>query len=409
MPSEMNQALGHRGPVVDAHVRVAGAGPQQRLVPLPHVVLGVGPAVQQRHHVDPHHRLIADHRHHPLDALGHADIGADKHIRGVVGAQRQYPAAVVAVPDQLLGDGGGIGLALRSRRSTGPRRSPGHLADAHVAVLRGQPERPVGQVVGRVQPVGGGVADVHHRPAGGARRGGRRRRRLCPRAAGRRPGWTEGRDGGWAAARSAAVSRDQRPRCAGDARPGRDGRPARRRRGASAGRAAPAAAASPATARAARPGRSSRRQPRPRAPCRIGSSTKCHDSAATTMLAATWSAPRARLSVAVGRGGQHDDRVVPQVDAVGADADPAHRPHAEHPAHPAGRRGHRRHDHRGGHRQQHQPAAVQERRVLGGAPDQHADDEQARRRPRRPGASCWPCSCRRAACGWARRTPAPRR
>ena len=49
--------------------------------------------------------------------------------------------------------------------------------------------------------------------------------------------------------------------------------------------------------------------------------------------------------------------IMPQVDAVGPDADPAQRPPAQHQADQAARAGGGGHDRRRGHRQQHQPAA----------------------------------------------------
>ena len=84
-----------------------------------------------------------------------------------------------------------------------------------------------------------------------------------------------------------------------------------------------------------------------------------------------------RRADGAGRRGQHDDRVVPQVDAVGADADPAHRGPAERPAEQPARRGDGRDDQRRRHRQELEPALEHERRVLVGPPHQQHDHHQA--------------------------------
>ncbi len=96
-----------------------------------------------------------------------------------------------------------------------------------------------------------------------------------------------------------------------------------------------AAASAPARAR---------RQRRPSAPWRIGSSRYFQESAETAKIATSCSSSRSG-SAPVGdaaRGGEDDDREVPEVDAVGAHADPAQRLPAEHRAEPAGRVGQRR-------------------------------------------------------------------
>ena len=84
-----------------------------------------------------------------------------------------------------------------------------------------------------------------------------------------------------------------------------------------------------------------------------------------------------RRADGAGRRGQHDDRVVPQVDAVGADADPAHRGPAERPAEQPARRRGGRHDQRRRHRQELEPAAEHEVGVLVRPPHQQHDHHQA--------------------------------
>ena len=98
---------------------------------------------------------------------------------------------------------------------------------------------------------------------------------------------------------------------------------------------------------------------RPSAPWRIGSSMN-----ATTAPRRRCSRPPAARRAAgstprraVGRG-QHDDREVPEVDAVGAHADPAQRPASRAPGPSRRGRVRERRDHQHGrHRQQHQAAA----------------------------------------------------
>ena len=46
--------------------------------------------------VDPHHRVVADDLHHPVDAIHPGDVRADGHVGRVGGAERQHPAAVEA-------------------------------------------------------------------------------------------------------------------------------------------------------------------------------------------------------------------------------------------------------------------------------------------------------------------------
>ena len=60
---------------------------------------------------------------------------------------------------------------------------------------------------------------------------------------------------------------------------------------------------------------------------------------------------------------QRDHREVPEVDAVGANADPAQRPPAEGAAEPGGRVREGGDDHRGRDREQHRPRRIEEGRV----------------------------------------------
>ncbi len=213
-------------------------------------------------------------------------------------------------------------------------------------------------------------------PAATPRRG-RRRRRGERRRRGRRAVARPARERG-AAAAVVVVAEARR----GERDPGRGEQ----------GERTAMAAASPWPRRCSvrrQPAGSRRRHRRASAPRRIGCSTKCHDSPATTSVAATWSAARQRSVWCARRGRrQHEDRHVPEIDAVGAHADPAQRSDAEHAAQPAGGV-HERGEHEDrGERQQHEPAAVEERRVLVCAPDQHGRPRPGRRRRRgRAGAA----------------------
>ena len=117
---------------------------------------------------------------------------------------------------------------------------------------------------------------------------------------------------------------------------------------------------------------------RPIAPWRIGSSTYFQEIAETTKVAAICSSARRGWGRRARSGvGEDDDRHVPEVDAVGADADPAQRPHAEEDAELAGRVGERHQHHHRAEREQDEAAAVEERRQLLGFPDHQEDDEEA--------------------------------
>ncbi len=113
---------------------------------------------------------------------------------------------------------------------------------------------------------------------------------------------------------------------------------------------------------------------------RTGSSTNRHDRAARMMVTVTWTLARGRSKrPSSRRSGQHDDRVVPEIDPVGTDPEPAHGPHAKDPPQQAAGIDASHDDQGGGDGQGHHAAAVRERRVLVGPPDQPAD-----RRPTRP-------------------------
>ena len=78
----------------------------------------------------------------------------------------------------------------------------------------------------------------------------------------------------------------------------------------------------------------------------------------------------------VGRG-EDDHRRLPEVDRVGADADPAQRPHPEEDAEPAGRvRQRHQHQHRR-QREDDEAALVEERVELADLPDHDRDHQQA--------------------------------
>ncbi len=79
----------------------------------------------------------------------------------------------------------------------------------------------------------------------------------------------------------------------------------------------------------------------------------------------------------VRRSRQHDDRLMPQVDRIRTDAHPAQRLASEYTSKTAGGMGAGRDHEHGADRQQHQATLVQERRVLGGAPDEQDDPDQA--------------------------------
>ncbi len=127
-----------------------------------------------------------------------------------------------------------------------------------------------------------------------------------------------------------------------------------------------------------RPPARSLAQARPIAPCLIGSSISCQDRAASRIDAAICSACQRQAWLGAGRRRHHDDGKVPEVDAVGADSDPAQRPPAERRADDARRIGGRGDDCHGRDRQQDQAAAIGERRVLPDPPDHQADPGQAR-------------------------------
>ncbi len=86
--------------------------------------------------------------------------------------------------------------------------------------------------------------------------------------------------------------------------------------------------------------------------------------------------PEVHAPRCTGRGREHDDGVVPEVDRVGAHAEPAQRPPGEQ-ARELGRRMRGHSDDRGGeHRQQQHPAPVEEGLVLVGLPEHDEHPEQ---------------------------------
>ncbi len=126
-------------------------------------------------------------------------------------------------------------------------------------------------------------------------------------------------------------------------------------------------------------------------------------------VAATWNGARTRLgAVRRPRRRQDDDREVPEVDAVGALADPAHRPAADDRAEPRGRMGDRGDHEHGREREQQEAAAVEERRELVGLPEHERDDDQSERRRRVDGPRALGRDPR-AQRGSARPSPARRR
>ncbi len=86
--------------------------------------------------------------------------------------------------------------------------------------------------------------------------------------------------------------------------------------------------------------------------------------------------PQRSHAVAARRRAEHDDRLVPQVDAVGAGTHPPQRSGPEHAGQPA-RRMRARGDHQdGGQRQQDKASVVEKRPVLAGAPHHDGDRRQ---------------------------------
>ena len=76
---------------------------------------------------------------------------------------------------------------------------------------------------------------------------------------------------------------------------------------------------------------------------------------------------------------QDDDRLVPEIDAVGPDPQPAQRLGPEGTAQPTRGMGACGHDEGRGHRQQDHPPAVDEARVLAGPPEEDEDRHQTDR------------------------------
>jgi hypothetical protein len=141
----------HRGgPAVDPHVRIARQFPDERLIPGDHVLLGVGAAGDQGLDVDPQRRLVPDHGHHLLDPLDQADVRPGGDVGGVVGAEREDPAAPVAAGDDLLRHRVGVLLA---GQSLGDRAA---ARDLHVLADDADRRVPGGDALGLVRQVVGG-------------------------------------------------------------------------------------------------------------------------------------------------------------------------------------------------------------------------------------------------------------
>src|SRR5207248_10913452 len=97
-------ASGVYRPVEDAHGWIATAGREEILVPSVHPRLRVGAGAQERDRVDPEHRLVADDPHHALDPTNQPYVRPHRNVRGVVGAEREHPAAVIALGDMFASD-----------------------------------------------------------------------------------------------------------------------------------------------------------------------------------------------------------------------------------------------------------------------------------------------------------------
>jgi hypothetical protein len=313
---------------------------------------------------------------HHLPDPGHpADVGPDGDVGGVVGAQSDHPAA--AEPPGGHGAGGVVAVGVAGEGlddRVGADDVGEDLLDTDALVLGHQPLGRVGQVVGGNQALGRGVAQVGHGLAGGTRQpgsgGGRRGRRGYPparvrgaaglAAVGRgvgREGGADGHGGGPAGrgrdrAAQAGAGREQHPGAGREGSqgngPGGPGEPVPAQATPVLGQAFPADGLLDVA-----PGQGG-----------DGDGGGDLDGGAGEVLGG------------VGRGGHHDDGIMPQVDPVGADPHPAQRGPAQGPAGPGAGGRHGGDDRRRGHRQHDYPAAVEERRVLAGAPDQHADHGQ---------------------------------
>ena len=73
------------------------------LFQLLHVALRIRPAGEQRLRGHPHHWLVADHGHHPVDPRVQIAPTSPRNVRAVVRAERDHPAAIEPVVDRGCG------------------------------------------------------------------------------------------------------------------------------------------------------------------------------------------------------------------------------------------------------------------------------------------------------------------
>ena len=254
----------------------------------------------------------------------------------VVGPEREDPAAAEARRRcAAWATVAAFGLALeglddRSRARDLRDRS----CDADFGQLRRQALPRIGDVVGGDLALGGRVADVDDRAARRPGREARQRGAAAPSRTRHRPRW---RGSSVGQLRVAVAAREPPVRVAGPAEAA----------GRHAGqadhderRAAPAMAPSQrerASARAARaqstaPGAHLPPQPPERALTDRLLDVAPRQARDRATSPATSSTARGQLKPGLRRAREHDDRPLPQVDAVGADADPPQRPPAQRPA-----------------------------------------------------------------------------
>ena len=118
-------------------------------------------------------------------------------------------------------------------------------------------------------------------------------------------------------------------------------------------------------------------QSRAIAPWRIGSSTYRHESAAIAERQRDRDRPPDDTERSMVRIDEHDDRPLPQVDAVGAHAEPSQRCDSECEAEPAARGSSPRRSRAGRKRQQQESPRVQEPGERVRPRDQQGDDDEA--------------------------------
>src|SRR5215218_757284 len=102
-----------RSPVEDPYVRILCAGIYNGAIPVPHVLLRVGSAIEQRLHGDPQHRLVAHHPHHTPDPGLQSHHRTNVDVSRVVAAERDHPASLEAIGLQITGYRKAAGLLLR--------------------------------------------------------------------------------------------------------------------------------------------------------------------------------------------------------------------------------------------------------------------------------------------------------